>query len=599
MHDTIQHFKTVLAEKGLAPAEIVADGTLQRCPTMAKPHKRNGAYIIHSDAPAVLWWCNWESADQGTAYAEITSSYSQQEREALSRRMEAIKAQRDKERITRHAEAAQKAAAILEACPPCTANHQYLSAKGIKALGDIRLGRDGALLLPVLSPEGKPQSLQRIFADGTKRFLTGGKVEGGSFLIPGDTAKPLVICEGYATGASVHLAGGYPVLIAFSANNLPAIAAQVRARHPGKTILICADADEAGQRKGQEAATIAQARLVIPDFAEREGKDFNDLHQTAGIEEVRRQLEAAESPHEQTQAPSSLVALDMGTFLTLPLTERGYLLAPVLPRQGIAILYAARGIGKTFMALSMGLAVASGGTVLKWQAPSPKRVLYVDGEMPAITMQERLAALMSGMAPPPHVLQNLTIVTPDVQPMPMPDLSTSAGQSLLEPLLADKDMVILDNIATLCRTGKENESQSWQVMQSWLLDLRRRGMTVLLIHHAGKSGDQRGTSAREDIMDTVINLRRPKQYNMAEGARFEVHLTKARNLTGDEADPFEAHLQSEENVLQWDIHKLEDVRLVELQKLLAEDYSLRDAALEMGISKSAAGRLKKRLEGGQ
>ena len=70
---------------------------------------------------------------------------------------------------------------------------------------------------------------------------------------------------------------------------------------------------------------------------------------------------------------------------------------------------------------------------------------------------------------------------------------------MIEPFLKDVDMVVLDNIATLCRTGKENESQSWQTMQAWLLELRRRGMTVLLIHHAGKSGDQRGTSAREDI----------------------------------------------------------------------------------------------------
>ena len=71
----------------------------------------------------------------------------------------------------------------------------------------------------------------------------------------------------------------------------------------------------------------------------------------------------------------------------------------------------------------------------------------------------------------------------------MPDLSTPNGQAMIEPLLKGVDMLVLDNIATLCRTGKENESQSWQVMQTWLLDLRRRGITVLLIHHAGKSGD--------------------------------------------------------------------------------------------------------------
>ncbi|MFQ8738421.1 MAG: AAA family ATPase [Bilophila wadsworthia] len=102
----------------------------------------------------------------------------------------------------------------------------------------------------------------------------------------------------------------------------------------------------------------------------------------------------------------------------------------------------------------------------------------------------------------------------------LPDLSTPNGQAMIEPLLKGVDMVVLDNIATLCRTGKENESQSWQAMQAWLLDLRRRGITVLLIHHAGKSGDQRGTSAKEDIMDTVISLRRQNTWPKARGLGF-------------------------------------------------------------------------------
>ena len=114
-----------------------------------------------------------------------------------------------------------------------------------------------------------------------------------------------------------------------------------------------------------------------------------------------------------------------------------------------------------------------------------------------------------------------------------------------------------------------------------LEELRRRGITVLLIHHAGKSGDQRGTSAREDIMDTVISLRRPREYSMAEGARFEVHLTKARGILGDDAKPFEANLVTEGNVLQWHIKELEDVELEELKRLLSEGYSVRDCAEEI------------------
>ncbi len=260
------------------------------------------------------------------------------------------------------------------------------------------------------------------------------------------------------------------------------------------------------------------------------------------------------------------------------------------------ILYAPRGIGKTFTALSMSLAVAGGLSLYNWRASKPSKVLYVDGEMPAITMQERLKALACGMAASESAMRNLSLITPDMQNRPMPDLATAAGQKALEPFLSDIDLLVLDNISTLCRTGKENESQSWQPMQTWLLDLRRLGIAVLLVHHAGKSGDQRGTSAREDIMDTVISLRRPKVYNMAEGALFQIHLTKARSITGKDALPFEVHLKSENNILHWDIFEIQEAELKQLKKLLSEGYSIRECAEEMGLSKSTAHHLKKKLE---
>lgn len=293
-----------------------------------------------------------------------------------------------------------------------------------------------------------------------------------------------------------------------------------------------------------------------------------------------------------------LKAISMEEFLLSTLPERDYLLHPVIPEQGIVMLVAKRGIGKTFTALHMSLSVAGGLSLFNWHAPKARRVLYVDGEMPAISMQERLAALATGMAAPPHAMQNFSIITPDIQSRPMPDLATTYGQQVLEPFLAGVDLLVLDNLATLCRTGKENESQSWTPMQTWLLDLRRRGMAVLLVHHAGKSGDQRGTSAREDIMDTVISLRRPTTYSVAEGARFEVHLTKARGIVGEDAMPFEVHLRSEGNQLIWDVNELVNVQAEQLKQLLAEGFSIRDCADEMGVSKSVVHRLKKKLEEG-
>ena len=597
MSSSLQTFRDILSDKGLMPSEIIADGKLHRCPTQAKPHKQNGAYIAHLDTPATLWWCNWESGEQGTFSEAEERTLSLTEKEALQQRQAAIKLQREIEFSQRQAAAAQKARNELNAASLCSSDHPYLRRKGVPALGDIRQGQNGELLVPVWDASGDLQSLQRIFADGEKRFLTGGKLYGGYFVIQGKPEKPLVICEGYATGASIHLAHECTVYVAFAATNLPAVAKVVCGLFPDKAILICGDDDDAGRSKGQEAAQTAQARLVLPTFTTGTGTDFNDLHQSEGLQEVRRQLEASENSPAPANTIPALVSLDMGDFLSMPIPERGYLLSPILPVQGIGIMYAPRGIGKTFAALSVAVAVASGGAVFNWRAPFPKKILYVDGEMPATSMQSRLRALVSGMAVPPLALKNLNLITPDLQPCPMPDLSTQSGQAVLEPSLKGVDMVVLDNIATLCRTGKENESQSWQPMQAWLLDLRRRGITVLLIHHAGKSGDQRGTSAREDIMDTVISLRRPREYSMAEGARFEVHLTKARGIVGDEAKPFEANLVTEGNSLQWRTKELEDVELEELKRLLSEGYSVRDCAEEMGKSKGAIQRLKKKLDG--
>jgi putative DNA primase/helicase len=76
-------------------------------------------------------------------------------------------------------------------------------------------------------------------------------------------------------------------------------------------------------------------------------------------------------------------------------------------------------------------------------------------------------------------------------------------------------------------------SDSWLPMQNWLLRLRRKGIAVLLIHHAGVNGRQRGTSRREDALDAVIGLRRPEDYSAEQGARFEVQIEKARTLVGD------------------------------------------------------------------
>src|ERR1700733_11200953 len=98
------------------------------------------------------------------------------------------------------------------------------------------------------------------------------------------------------------------------------------------------------------------------------------------------------------------------------------------------------------------------------------------------------------------------------------------------------------DISTLCRNSKENEADAWLPVQEWALRMRASGRSVLFIHHAGKGGHQRGTSKREDILDTVIALRRPNEYKSKDGAIFEIHFEKARGFFGEAANPFEVQL---------------------------------------------------------
>jgi len=576
------------------------DGRLHRCPTAGKPQRQDGAYIIHLDPPAALWWKNWCTDESGTHVCQASASSSQHDKERIRARQEADKAHRDEETAHRHAEAANRAQVLFDKALPCPSDHQYLKRKGVAPLGEVRIDEGGTLLLPIRDQFGRLHSLQRIWPDGTKRFLSGGKTQGGRLVLPGQEALPLCLCEGYATAVSINAATGCSVVAALSAGNLRSVGKSLREQHPIRKIIICADDDRSGtgQAKGREVAEAINGRFVVPNIPNGEGTDFNDLHQQAGLEEVRRQiLEQKAPPRVLTPSRPVLKALGIGEFLDLELPQREYLLYPVLPVQGLVIAYAPRGVGKTFVALSIALAVACGKAVFDWQAPQARPVLYLDGEMPAHAMKERLAGLLKGMKAERPSDDLLQIVTPDIQEVPMPDLATPAGQEAVERFLPGVALVVIDNLATLCRTGKENEAQSWQPVQTWLLDLRRRGISVLVIHHAGKSGDQRGTSAKEDIMDTVISLRRPEEYEMTEGARFEVHLTKSRGIAGDAVKPFEVSLDEDRGALRWTVLEIQHAKEDQIKELLDAGFTMRQIAEEMGISKSTAHRRKKKLGG--
>jgi putative DNA primase/helicase len=223
-------------------------------------------------------------------------------------------AEQQRQRLAaRAAQRAARAWARLRPADPGSA--PYLRRKGVGAHGGARVTPRGALALPAYGPGGGLVALEFIHAaprlvDGEARardfWPWGCSLKGASFRLgpePGTeaAAPPLVLVEGYATGASCYEATGWPVLVCFSAGNLEEVARQHAGRGPGR-VLIAGDDDyqtegNPGAAAARRAAKIVDGCYVLPRFAARpEGTqwtDWNDLHAAEGLMVVRAQLEAA------------------------------------------------------------------------------------------------------------------------------------------------------------------------------------------------------------------------------------------------------------------------------------------------------------------
>jgi hypothetical protein len=280
-------------------------------------------------------------------------------------------------------------------------------------------------------------------------------------------------------------------------------------------------------------------------------------------------------------------------FLDLPIPPRRPILAPWLTEKSLCFIHAERGVGKTRLVVGIAMAVASGGHFLKWRAPDPRRVVLLDGEMPLFDLQERFSKAIPHF-PEVHEGNLLIVSNDDQEDRSMPDISTPEGQDEVTGLLRPGDLLILDNISTLCRTGVENEAESWAPVQGWLLKLRRMGVSVLLIGHDGKTGKQRGTSKREDVLDVVIQLKNPPGYEPEQGAHFEVIFRKNRGLTGSDVEGFEAKLETVDGALCWKVIEREAAMAKRVADLIKDGLNHRDIAKELGVGTGSVSRARQK-----
>jgi hypothetical protein len=369
----------------------------------------------------------------------------------------------------------------------------------------------------------------------------------------------------------------------------------------GADIVILPDADDPGEQHARSVTAslggIANRVRVLrlPNLPDK-GDPFDWIASGGNAEKLWDLVDTAQSaaPPSPANDGPRLRPFDIHEFFQLHIPERGMILDPIVPEKGLVMLYASRGIGKTYLACGISYAIATGTKFLKWDASRPRKVLHCDGEMPAADLRERFSQLMAGgVTPEPGMLQ---ILTADLIDMGIGNLASAKVQQEIDALLDGIEFLVLDNLSSLTSVIRDNDAESWNPIQEWLLRLRRRGVSVLIIHHAGKGGEQRGTSRREDVLDTSLSLRRPSDYQTTQGARFEIHFEKARGIHGERAKPFEAQFELREETALWTVREIEDVNLARVKALLDDGLTVREIADETGIPRSTVGRLKKQIE---
>lgn len=278
---------------GNAPEAIREEGVIQRFSTNGKRGDLSGWCIWYGMAGA---FGNWRTGESCRWHCREYRELNREERRRIDRQIRQAEAQRKRELEAGYQQVAEKSRADIQDFLPATKDHPYLLEKGILPHGAL-IDRRNVLIITMYY-KGKIVSYQRIFPvrlpDGTnKRFLKGGRKKGCYHPIGNKGTGDLGICEGFATGASIHEATGDDVVVAFDAGNLLPVAKAMRDKYPDRKIILWADDDyrrvdrngqpeNVGILKATEAAQAVNGYLAVPDFGEKrpEGAtDFNDLSQ--------------------------------------------------------------------------------------------------------------------------------------------------------------------------------------------------------------------------------------------------------------------------------------------------------------------------------
>jgi AAA domain/DnaB-like helicase N terminal domain len=331
--------------------------------------------------------------------------------------------------------------------------------------------------------------------------------------------------------------------------------------------------------------SVERRRIQLAELIAVRGHDGDTAAMLAAIRELADVADYV-APGEEVRFMSTKALLQK------TVKPREFLLDPILTTRAMAEIFSWRGVGKTYFALSLAGAIASGGSFLGWTAPRARKVLFVDGELDEYTLRPRVRQLNIGN-------DNLTVLCCDAQVNPFPHLASPMAQRVIEDNLCGAELLILDNLSALAPATNEREAEEWIVIQAWMRELKRKyGITTAFLHHAGHSGASRGTTRREDLLDVVIEPGRPKEYKASQDLRAELSFGKVRGKLSQYAEPLEIWLETDrDGRLCWQWCKLEDVRETQVIELREKGTSERSIAEATGIPRTTVQRILKKHEG--
>lgn len=317
------------------------------------------------------------------------------------------------------------------------------------------------------------------------------------------------------------------------------------------------------------------------------------------MDAVDAEIELLRAATEPPPLELSRAVLDFPALLNADIPERKSLL-PWLPEGGLGMVSAMRGLGKTFFGLSLANSLTSGERFMRWEVSTPTGVLYVDGEMALGEMRERLTKFVyQNPAHPLVLLSHQRFYQEFERDLYITDLETQEALFRLLDKMPAVRTIIFDNLSSLS-TIREDKSDDWRnCLLPFFIGCRRRNVAVLMVHHCGRSGDQRGTTAREDHLDVSIKLSKPTDHDNQQ-AYFKVEFTKARNCFGDDVEPFTAKLVADkEGRLNWTVASIAQSNKDRLIALITEcgkeGISVTEAAKELDVSHALVSGFKAQL----